>query len=73
MVSISGTGTTADRNGPFSVFSYGHDFLSSECELSENLFTIKRMGSVPKISVPSEHSHQSSKYKTEQLCINVQR
>ena len=73
MVSITATGTTADRNGPFRVFSYGHDFLSSESELSENLFAIKRMGSVPKNSVPSQHSHQSSKYKTEQLCINVQR
>ena len=32
---------TADRNGPFSVVSYGHNFFSSESEFPENLFTIK--------------------------------
>ena len=41
MVLISGTGTTADRNGPFGLFSYGHNFFSSESEFPENLFTIK--------------------------------
>ena len=38
---ISKTGTTADRNGPFSVVSYGHNFFSSESEFTENLFTIE--------------------------------
>ena len=32
---------TADRNGPFSVVSYGHNFFSSESEFPENLFTIE--------------------------------
>ena len=41
MVSTSGTGTTADRNGPFSVFSYGQNFFSSESELSQHSFTIE--------------------------------
>ena len=41
VVSISGTGTAADRNGPFSVVSYGHNFFSSEYEFPENLFTIE--------------------------------
>ena len=40
-MSISGTGTTADRNGPFSVVNYDHNFLSSESEFPENLFTIE--------------------------------
>ena len=70
MVSVTATGRTAYHNGSFSVFSYGHDFWSSESELSENVFAIKRMGSVPKNSVPSQHSHQSSKYKTEQPFIS---
>ena len=69
MVSVTATGTTADRNGPFSVFSYGHDFLSSECELSENLFTIECQYQTDGFC-PSKHSHQSSKYKTEQPFIS---
>ena len=39
VVSISRTGTTVDRSGPFSVFTYDHNFSSSESELPENLFT----------------------------------
>ena len=41
VVSFSGTVVTAYRNGPFSVFSYSHNFFSSESELSENVFTIE--------------------------------
>ena len=71
VVSISGTGTTADRNGPFGVFSYGHNFFSSESELPEKMYSplnvsIKQIGSVPENSVHSQHSRQSNKYKTEQ-------
>ena len=32
VVSISGTGTTADRNGLLSVVSYSHNFSSTESE-----------------------------------------
>ena len=40
MVSISGTGPTADR--PLSVVGYGHNVLSSKFELVENVFIIER-------------------------------
>ena len=32
--------------------------------------SIKWIGSVPKNSVPSQHSHQSNKYKTEQSFLS---
>ena len=32
MVSVTATGRTAYHNGSFSVFSYGHDFWSSESD-----------------------------------------
>ena len=41
MVSVSGTGLTADRSGPLSVVSYGQIVFSSESEFPENLFTIE--------------------------------
>ena len=37
---MSGTGLTADCNGPSAV-GYGHNVFSSESEFSENLFTIE--------------------------------
>ena len=73
-MSILGTGATADRNGPFSVVSYGHNFFSSESGFPEIYsplnVSIKRIGSVPKNSVPSQPSHQSNKYKTEQSFLS---
>ena len=60
MVSISGTGTTAYRNGPFSesVMIKIHSRLNLNFQkiyLPSNV-RIKRMGPVPKNSVPSQHS-----------------
>ena len=40
MASVSGTGPTADHNGPLIVVSYSDDVFSFESEFPENLFTI---------------------------------
>ena len=40
-MSVSGTGATADCNGPLSVVSNGHYVFSSESEFPENLFIIE--------------------------------
>ena len=72
MVSISGTGPIADRSrpSPFNVIGYGHDVFSSESEFPEKFsssqVSIKRMGSVPINSAPSQHLRQSKTYKLEQ-------
>ena len=66
----SGTGATTDRNGPFSVVSYGHIVFSSKI-YSPSYVSIKRMGSVPKNSVPSQHSRQWNKYQTEQPFLSL--
>ena len=41
VVSVSGTGPTADRSGPLSVIGYGHGVFSSESEFPTKLFTIE--------------------------------
>ena len=41
VLSVSGTGPTADRNGPVSVVSHGYNVFPSESEFPENLFTIE--------------------------------
>ena len=68
-MSVSSTGPTADRNGPLGVVSYDHNVFSSELYSPSNV-SIKRMGSVPKNSVPSEHSRQSNTQKTEQSFVS---
>ena len=70
-----------DHNGPFGIFSYGHNFFSSESELHENVFTIECQyyyqtdGFCPFkfSSFSSQHSHQSSKHKTEHLLEKLQK
>ena len=40
-MSVSGTGTTADHNGPLSAASCSHNVFASESEFLENLFIIE--------------------------------
>ena len=68
MVSISGTGPTADRNGPLVVSVMVT--MSSHLNLnflkinSSSNVIIKRRGSVPENVVPSQHSYRSKTYKS---------
>ena len=41
-MSVSGTGPTADRNGPLSAVGYDHNVFLSESEFRENLIIIER-------------------------------
>ena len=49
MVSISGTGPTADRNGPLSVVSYGHKVFLSESDFPENDKNVASQSSYTKV------------------------
>ena len=74
VVSISGTSATADRKAR-SVYS-AMVTISSCLNLnllkiySPSNVSVKRMDSVPKNSVPSQHSRRSNKYKIEQPLLS---